>query len=222
MIFARSATLNAIHGTSFLNLSYSLGKFVCLTVGYGEMHSNWEIQPNQKSLPVTTKSKNLKNKIKKISHLSSLWSSVKFKFNNPLSSLIRVGYSGKEIEEIFTHGKTRWSSSLHHSVFRPRKQTKQGHSRRLDDRFSLYLPRCSLLSTWRSGKLFLFCFPQIYLLFQVFLISLRNWNMAFNIKVKIHPVVLFQIADAYERRNMENHRVIGTLLGKKGLILDMF
>lgn len=39
--------------------------------------------------------------------------------------------------------------------------------------------------------------------------------MAFNVKVKIHPVVLFQIADAYERRNMENHRVIGTLLGKK-------
>lgn len=37
--------------------------------------------------------------------------------------------------------------------------------------------------------------------------------MAFNVRVKIHPVVLFQIADAYERRNMENHRVIGTLLG---------
>lgn len=37
--------------------------------------------------------------------------------------------------------------------------------------------------------------------------------MAFNIKVRIHPVVLFQIADAYERRNLENHRVIGTLLG---------
>jgi hypothetical protein len=37
--------------------------------------------------------------------------------------------------------------------------------------------------------------------------------MTFNFRVKIHPVVLFQIADAYERRNMENHRVIGTLLG---------
>lgn len=37
--------------------------------------------------------------------------------------------------------------------------------------------------------------------------------MSFNIRVRIHPVILFQIADAYERRNMENHRVIGTLLG---------
>jgi translation initiation factor 3 subunit F len=38
--------------------------------------------------------------------------------------------------------------------------------------------------------------------------------MAFNIKiVKVRPVVPFQICDAYERRNMENHRVIGTLLG---------
>lgn len=36
---------------------------------------------------------------------------------------------------------------------------------------------------------------------------------AVNIRVKVHPVVLFQIADAYERRNMENHRVIGTLVG---------
>ena len=39
--------------------------------------------------------------------------------------------------------------------------------------------------------------------------------MAFNINVKVRPVVLFQICDAYERRNMENHRVIGTLLGKQ-------
>lgn len=39
--------------------------------------------------------------------------------------------------------------------------------------------------------------------------------MAFNIHVKVRPVVLFQICDAYERRNIENHRVIGTLLGKK-------
>ena len=39
--------------------------------------------------------------------------------------------------------------------------------------------------------------------------------MAFNIKiVKVRPVVPFQICDAYERRNIENHRVIGTLLGK--------
>lgn len=38
--------------------------------------------------------------------------------------------------------------------------------------------------------------------------------MALNLSVKIHPVVLFQIVDAYERRNADSHRVIGTLLGK--------
>lgn len=38
--------------------------------------------------------------------------------------------------------------------------------------------------------------------------------MALNLVVKIHPVVLFQIVDAYERRNADSHRVIGTLLGK--------
>lgn len=40
--------------------------------------------------------------------------------------------------------------------------------------------------------------------------------MALNLKVKVHPVVLFQIVDAYERRNADSHRVIGTLLGKHG------
>lgn len=39
-------------------------------------------------------------------------------------------------------------------------------------------------------------------------------KMAFNLSVKVHPVVLFQVVDAYERRNAESHRVIGTLLGK--------
>ena len=43
----------------------------------------------------------------------------------------------------------------------------------------------------------------------------QSLKMAFNINVKVRPVVLFQICDAYERRNMENHRVIGTLLGKQ-------
>ena len=38
--------------------------------------------------------------------------------------------------------------------------------------------------------------------------------MAVNISVKVKPVVLFQICDAYERRTLENFRVIGTLLGK--------
>ena len=41
-------------------------------------------------------------------------------------------------------------------------------------------------------------------------------RMACNLHVKVRPVVLFQICDAYERRNIENHRVIGTLLGEKG------
>lgn len=35
-----------------------------------------------------------------------------------------------------------------------------------------------------------------------------------SLTVKIHPVVLFQIVDAYERRNADSHRVIGTLLGE--------
>lgn len=38
--------------------------------------------------------------------------------------------------------------------------------------------------------------------------------MALNTIVKVHPVVLFQIVDAYERRNADANRVIGTLLGK--------
>lgn len=38
--------------------------------------------------------------------------------------------------------------------------------------------------------------------------------MAYNLSVKVHPVVLFQIVDAYERRNADAHRVIGTLLGE--------
>lgn len=37
--------------------------------------------------------------------------------------------------------------------------------------------------------------------------------MALSTVVKVHPVVLFQIVDAYERRNVDAHRVIGTLLG---------
>ena len=39
-------------------------------------------------------------------------------------------------------------------------------------------------------------------------------SSAVNLRVKVHPSVLFQITDAYERRNVENHRVIGTLIGK--------
>lgn len=41
--------------------------------------------------------------------------------------------------------------------------------------------------------------------------------MALNLTVKVHPVVLFQIVDSYERRNPDAERVIGTLLGKNAL-----
>lgn len=40
-----------------------------------------------------------------------------------------------------------------------------------------------------------------------------RFKMALSTTVKVHPVVLFQIVDAYERRNADAHRVIGTLLG---------
>ena len=42
-----------------------------------------------------------------------------------------------------------------------------------------------------------------------------------SLKVNVHPVVLFNIVDAYERRNLDQPRVIGTLLGstdKSGVI----
>jgi len=44
--------------------------------------------------------------------------------------------------------------------------------------------------------------------------------MALNLVVKIHPVVLFQIVDVYERRNADADRVIGTMLGsaEKGVV----
>ncbi|EZA61724.1 hypothetical protein DMN91_003874 [Ooceraea biroi] len=44
--------------------------------------------------------------------------------------------------------------------------------------------------------------------------------MALNLTVKVHPVVLFQVVDAYERRKLESVRVIGTLLGtvEKGVV----
>lgn len=49
-------------------------------------------------------------------------------------------------------------------------------------------------------------------------ISCQVKKMAFNLTVRVHPVVLFQIVDAYERRNADSLRVIGTLLGKSRLI----
>lgn len=37
---------------------------------------------------------------------------------------------------------------------------------------------------------------------------------ALNLTVRVHPLVLFQVVDAFERRNADSQRVIGTLLGK--------
>lgn len=37
---------------------------------------------------------------------------------------------------------------------------------------------------------------------------------ALNLTVRVHPLVLFQVVDAFERRNVDSQRVIGTLLGK--------
>lgn len=37
---------------------------------------------------------------------------------------------------------------------------------------------------------------------------------ALNLTVRVHPLVLFQVVDAFERRNAESKRVIGTLLGE--------
>lgn len=39
-------------------------------------------------------------------------------------------------------------------------------------------------------------------------------SSAVNLRVKVHPSVLFQITDAYERRPADNQRVVGTLLGE--------
>ena len=51
--------------------------------------------------------------------------------------------------------------------------------------------------------------------FMISMISvIKITTMAFNVTVKVHPVVLFQIVDSYERRNQDSLRVIGTLLGK--------
>ncbi|XP_057328811.1 eukaryotic translation initiation factor 3 subunit F isoform X2 [Microplitis mediator] len=44
--------------------------------------------------------------------------------------------------------------------------------------------------------------------------------MAHDLVVKVHPTALFQIVSAYDRRNSNSHRVIGTLLGtvEKGVV----
>jgi hypothetical protein len=55
-------------------------------------------------------------------------------------------------------------------------------------------------------------FPVVPCLVVPYSIAFR-FKMALSTAVKVHPVVLFQIVDAYERRNADAHRVIGTLLG---------
>ena len=57
----------------------------------------------------------------------------------------------------------------------------------------------------QSGCAFLTC---IFCFFRE-----NTMSAAVNLKVRVHPVVLLQIADSYERRSQENHRVIGTLVG---------
>lgn len=36
-----------------------------------------------------------------------------------------------------------------------------------------------------------------------------------SLSVKVHPTVLFQIVNAYERRNFDRTSILGTLLGKQ-------
>jgi hypothetical protein len=38
--------------------------------------------------------------------------------------------------------------------------------------------------------------------------------MVLNLSVKVHPTVLFQIVNAYERRNLDRVSILGTLLGR--------
>ena len=45
---------------------------------------------------------------------------------------------------------------------------------------------------------------------------------ALNLSVKVHPIVLFQIVDAFERRNADSQRVIGTLLGGEFILCNCF
>jgi len=37
--------------------------------------------------------------------------------------------------------------------------------------------------------------------------------MALNLTIKVHPTVLFEIVNSYERRNLDRHSILGTLLG---------
>ena len=75
------------------------------------------------------------------------------------------------------------------------------------------------MRTWSHGDIIVIWFSILKLLvkfkekiFKHILVS-EVRMAAVNLKVKVHPVVLLQIADSYERRSQDNHRVIGTLVG---------
>lgn len=56
---------------------------------------------------------------------------------------------------------------------------------------------------------------RVRVLFHVSFLYFSSFKMsALNLTVRVHPLVLFQVVDAYERRNADSQRVIGTLLGE--------
>ena len=48
--------------------------------------------------------------------------------------------------------------------------------------------------------------PQISQKVNIMIEVIFRISMAVNIRVKVHPVVLFQITDSYERRNLDSPR----------------
>ena len=57
--------------------------------------------------------------------------------------------------------------------------------------------------------------PNVFFFFPYFRFPFIPFKttMASNLVCKVHPLCLFTIIDAYERRNEDAKRVIGTLLG---------
>lgn len=56
---------------------------------------------------------------------------------------------------------------------------------------------------------------RVRVLFHVSFLYFSSSKMsALNLTVRVHPLVLFQVVDAFERRNADSQRVIGTLLGE--------
>ena len=48
--------------------------------------------------------------------------------------------------------------------------------------------------------------PQMSQKVNIMIEAIFRISMAVNIRVKVHPVVLFQITDSYERRNLDSPR----------------